>query len=151
MNALSIDAVLDTSDPGRLSGEYRVVELILEEVQGFGDALATGVNEKTTAYSRWLLAILTYCYAVGIYSSEDIEWACRCDPKVKFLATNTALDCETIRRFRRAHRPWIEACLIRVLFVAGSLIPGQTRFEVLPDAARQKLEMAIMMDTAMSE
>jgi hypothetical protein len=111
-----------------------------------------------------LLALLTYCYASGVYGSEDIEWDCQNDPTARSLCGNASPNQETIRRFRRANRPLIEACLACVYGRACGAILPPTRGELSPipkleartsavllSVARRKLELAVMFDTAMSE
>ncbi len=111
-----------------------------------------------------LLRLLTYCYAAGNYASEDIECDCQNDPTLRHLSANTCPDQDTIRRFRRANRPWIEACLACVYGWACGVTPAPTsrRPSPIPQlkarssaellrVARRKLELAIMIDTAMSK
>jgi len=110
-----------------------------------------------------LLTLLTYCYAAGFYGSEDIEWACSNDAAAHYLCGNTAPDEEALRNFRRANRPWIEACLTSLYekalgasipTVRGPVpIPGfqkRSRAE-LGHVVRRKLDLAIMIDMAMCE
>ena len=137
-------------DLRELIGERRVIELVLREVQALGDALVAVGDEVTLGpRSRLLLTLLTYCYAAGIYSSEDIEWACRNDSGAQYLCANTPINQETIRHFRRLHRMWIKTCLIRATAAASSLQPP---FHLAPKplvSTDYKLDIAIMMDTAM--
>jgi transposase len=145
MTAIATEMFSHTDDLNRLNAEARAVEVVMKEVQGFGDALQTTPDEATTVSPSLLLATLTYCYAVGIYCSEDVESACRSNPRVKLLAHDMDLDSQTIRRFRRRHRDWIETCLTRVL--TGVSAGGN----LLASSAREKLDLAIMMDMAMAE
>lgn len=139
-------------DLRQLIGERRVIELVLVEVQVLGDALATsGPGVTLMPRSRLVLTLLTYCCAAGIYGSEDIEWACRNDSGAHYLSANTLIDQETIRRFRRLHRSWIERCLSRVLFAASRLQPPVAGTPRPLVSAGQKLDIAIMMDMAMCD
>jgi len=105
-----------------------------------------------------LLTLLTYCYAAGVYGSEDIVDDCRHDAATRYLCANSSPDQDTIRSFRRANREWIEACLACVYGRVGDVMSAQTGRE--PSAistgeflglARRKLELAIMIDTAMHD
>lgn len=137
-------------DLRELIGERRLIELVLREVQALGDALvASGDEVALQPRSRLLLTLLTYCYAAGIYSSEDIEWAGRNDSGARYLCANTPINQETIRQFRRLHRIWIATCLIRATAAASSLQPPFTLDPQPLVSADQKLDIAIMMDTAM--
>jgi len=125
-----------------LVGERRLIELALEAAQIVGEALPRPeriVEDQPSP--RMLLTLLAYCYASGIYSSEDIEWACEDDGAVRYICANTFPDQNTIRRFRRANRPWIEACLTRL----HDAVCGADETSAF---ASQKIELAIMMDTA---
>jgi hypothetical protein len=95
-----------------------------------------------------LLTLLTYCYAAGIYGSEDIEWACEHDVTVRYICANTLPTQDNIRRFRRANRPWVEACLV---WVYGKACAAEATSPDLAPFIRQKLELAIMVDTATAD
>jgi hypothetical protein len=100
-------------------GERGLIELALQSVQHFGSDLP--MWHKTTEpelSSRMLLALLTYCYAAGLYPSEDVHWACRSDHGARYLCANTWPDEQSLRRFRRKWRPLIQACLEWVCAVA---------------------------------
>lgn len=151
MNTITADAMFQRNEPARLVDEPQAVDLVIKEVEEFGNVLEAREHEKVSGLTGFLLATLTYCYAVGIYSSEDVESACRRNPRVKSLTHNMDLDCQTIRRFRRRHRAWIETCLARVLSTVGSFRTRQNSLEVFRSFAREKLDLAIMMDTAMAD
>ena len=148
-----IDATRPTRDwPADLRphvGEHRLIELALEGAQIVGERLPRpeGIAEDQPS-PRLLLTLLTYCYAAAIYGSEDIEWACDKDPSVHYLCAKTPPEQEDIRRFRRANRPSIEACLV---WIYGQACPAKDPGHSLADFVRQKLELAIMMDTASCE
>lgn len=130
-------------------GERRLIELALEAVQLVGEELPRPVRALQDQPSpRMLLTLLTYCYAAGIYGSEDIEWACESDASARYICANTLPDHDAIRRFRRANRPWIGACLG---WVYGKACPADIASTELAALVRQKLELAIMMDTAACE
>jgi hypothetical protein len=142
MIVTTVDPEAQTHDLRNLFSDWRVVQLVLIAVQALTDE-ASGAEVDLTPRARVLLTLLTYCYAVGIYSSEDIEWACQNEPGASYICSNKPVDLETIRQFRRAHRLGIECCLNRVLAAATSSHPLVS--------AHQKLEIAIMMDTAISD
>jgi hypothetical protein len=134
------------------------------------DAAQTVATEKqwlsgpgeTQPGSHMLLALLTYCYAAGIYGSHDIESACHSDPVVRSICTDIRPGWPAIWRFRNANRPWIEECLARVYGAASGVRPTgvsheptpvpEFRGEALPDIigiVRRKLRHAIWSDAAM--
>jgi len=51
-----------------------------------------------------LLALLTYCYAMGILGSQDIEHSLEGDPLFRLLCNNEFPNWHAIRRFRRINR-----------------------------------------------
>ena len=148
----SVNPEAQIHDLRELIGERRLIELVLVEVQALGDALAaSGPGVTLMPSSRLLLTLLTYCCAAGIYSSEDIEWACRNDSGAHYICARTAIDQETIRQFRRLHRSWIERCLSRAMCAASRLQPPVARTPQPLVSADQKLDIAIMMDMAMCD
>jgi hypothetical protein len=84
------------------------------------------VSEALSGHSPWawlredgpppatMLTVLTYCYATGLYASEDIEAATMSDPIVRYLCANQFVTSAAIRRFRRAHRESLRACLLQL-------------------------------------
>ena len=145
-------------------GESALIQLALDAAQIVGERLSPPLEAEGRHSPPMLLTLLTYCYAAGIYGSEDIEYACRNDAATRYLCANTSPDQDAIRSFRRANRPRIEACLTRVYHRAccetfapvsrGPLpIPRlETRSSAeLTSIVRRKLELAIMIDTAMCE
>jgi hypothetical protein len=133
----------------RIVGERRLVELALEAAQLVGENVPRPEKiVEDQPGSRTLLTLLTYCYAAGIYASEDIEWACESDAAARYICAKTRPDHEVLRCFRRANRPWIEACLG---WVYGKACPTDIAGSELAALVRQKLELAIMLDTATAD
>lgn len=62
-----------------------------------------------------MLTLLTYCYATGICSSEDVVYQTANDPILRYLCGKRQPSEALIRHFRRAYRPIIEQSLARVL------------------------------------
>lgn len=142
-------------------GERGLIELALQSVQHFGSDLP--LWHKTTEpelSSRMLLALLTYCYAAGVYASEDIHWMCRRDSGARYLCANSWPDERSLRRFRRQWRPLVQACLEwvyavaeteRNLRLAGSGKPPVGNVGHHRQLAEQRIESAILMDLAACE
>ena len=130
-------------------GERRLIELALEAAQIVGEALPRPEGTLQDQPSpRMLLTLLTYCYAAGIYASEDIEWACESDAAARYICAKTWPEQDALRCFRRANRPWIEACLG---WVYGKACPKDIASTALAALVRQKLDLAILLDTAACE
>jgi hypothetical protein len=54
-----------------------------------------------------LRTLLTYCYAAGIFASEEIQESIRHDPVLRYLASNHFPVWQEIRGFRRRNLPWL--------------------------------------------
>lgn len=146
-------------------GERALIAWCLDAVQILGDRLPHLEGADREEYSpQMLMTLLTYCYAAEIYGSDDIEWACQNDAAVAYLCGNAAPDRDTLRRFRRINRPWIEACLMWVHArketgdSAATEATGSPLAKLSPQAyaelavlAHRKLEKAILIDTATSD
>jgi hypothetical protein len=140
-----------------------LIQLALEAVQTVGARLPRPLESEEGCNPQMLLPLLTYCYAAGIYGSEDIEYDCRNDAATRYLCADALPDQETIRNFRRANRLRIEDCLACVYRNASEMKPAQMNRDPSPvrefkertiDLAgfvRRRLELAIMIDTAMCE
>lgn len=144
-------------------GERALIELALDAVQTVGERLPRPLEAPGQHSPQMLLTLLTYCYAAGVYGSEDIEYDCRNDAATRYLCANTAPDQDAIRNFRRANRRLIEDCLACVYRNACDMAPAQMsresssipglkgRITDLAGFVRRRLELAIMIDTAMCE
>ena len=146
-------------------GGRRLLHLALDAVQTLDETELRAAAPGLAPYRpQMLLTLLTWCYASGTYSSRDIVWAMRRDPTVRYLCAGTRPDWPTLRRFRRAHRLWLEQCLAWVLKQAWALKleDGEATFHGLDwfenrlavDAAaeaRTRLDLAALMDAAESE
>lgn len=58
-----------------------------------------------------LQSLLTYCYAVGILSSEEIEGEIRDNPAVRYLCANYVPTAAAIRNFRRKNAHFLKTAL----------------------------------------
>jgi hypothetical protein len=72
-----------------------------------------------------LQTLLTYSYAVGNFSSDEIESAAIHDPATRYLCANYTPRSETIREFRRHNAASVTASLVN-LFKAITAAAPQT-------------------------
>lgn len=168
MTTMLIDAEQRTprlpADLRQHVGEHALIELALDAAQTVGEQLPRPLGSAGLCSPQMLLTLLTYCYASGVYGSEDIEWDCHNNAAVRYLCANTSPDQEIIRHFRRANREWIEACLRCVYqgLYGTTAVPVSSECLSTPglmtrsnaeiiNVVRRKLELAIMIDTAMCE
>jgi hypothetical protein len=90
-----------------------------------------------------LRSVVTYSYATGVFSSQDIEAAASHDPAMRYLCANHQPDWGTIRDFRRRNTPGIKLALARVFALAlDEVQSAEHRYE-----ADQRLARAIQADS----
>lgn len=90
-----------------------------------------------------LHALLTYCYAVGVYASEEIEFATQHDPALRYLCANHTPKWETIREFRRRNIKPLQSSLTAL---CCRLNPAQSSYSMHRLAA-ERLSRAIQSDS----
>ena len=88
-------------------------------------------------------ALLTFCYAVGIYPSEEITFATQHNPALRYLCANHAPKWETLREFRRRNKKPLQSSLT-ALFCR--LNPRQSSHSMHRLAA-ERLSRAIQSDS----
>lgn len=125
----SVDAIQEVNEPS-LGGTHHGTTSRTELLQLVYEANA-GLSWPTPAYGSVqgvpvavLRTLLTYCYAAGLSSSRDIEYATERDPIVRYICANHTVDADVIRRFRRDQRPWLSRGLAAVLAMAASAGTG---------------------------
>ncbi len=83
--------------------EDDLAHFVIEAVE-LVDVSRFRVNQRGTGSPqyepRMMLALLIYCYAIGIFSSRRIERATWRDLGVRFVAANRHPDHDTIAKFR---------------------------------------------------
>ncbi len=136
-------------DLRQVVGERRLIELALEAAHFVGESLPRPVSLSVDQPAPGLLlTLLTYCYAAGIYGSDDIERACESDASARYICAGARPDRDGLRAFRRANRPWIESCLA---WVYRRLYPEASSQPAIAAVVRQKLELAVITDTAVAD
>jgi hypothetical protein len=106
---------LPTAEP--LSPREKLVALVLEAVQHVDWSQPTPdgrTGRMKTARAESILAVLTYCYAAGIYGTQDIEFEVSKRQTGRNLLRNYQLDASSFRLFRRFNRDLIKQCLVEV-------------------------------------
>jgi hypothetical protein len=109
-------------DPGSL------VRLTLEATTEINEASidVPGFNNGSIDHRpRVLLAVLTYCYAAGTLSSEEIERHIRHDDMVRYLAANSYPGRDELRLFRRRWKQVIKQCLVNLLILVWRVRTGE--------------------------
>jgi hypothetical protein len=101
-----------------------LVDLTKRAIRDLGSSFAPGtsdVPEPPWHRQDSILALLTYCYAVGIYSSEGILDQVGSGQNLPIANDGQWLDTAQLRRFRQTHRSEVEHCLGDVLWSAFRL------------------------------
>lgn len=98
--------------------EPALARITLRAITEFSDPLTSPATVASSGNLKALLAVLTYCYASGIYCSAEIEQAALRDPLVRYLAVQLNPGAGALRAFRRRSRLGIQACLVRVFALA---------------------------------
>lgn len=101
---------------------------------------------------RFMLGLLTYCYARQIYGSGEIARILAADAPLASACQQRCPSADMIRRFRDQNRQAIRTCLTRVLsFLARQKVDAGMVTKVdegrLAEEARRRLIMAMCEDT----
>jgi hypothetical protein len=101
---------------------------------------------------QMLLSLLSFCYAIGYYASEEIEEAIKTDRTMRYICARTYPDAKTIRRFRRNYRGALDQCLSHVLREAAFhmmdrdvMLLCEVDQQVI-SATQEKIELAVILD-----
>jgi transposase len=143
-------------------GEQILLKLALDSIQSIEPAQLSGlVSSDPRIRPQMMLTLLAYCYASRLYGSREIEWATRNDKTVRYICARVFPDFHAIRHFRRNNRALLEQCLTSVLrkawvlecdeieeALAGRAWLGADLDQRFTAAAREKVEVAVIMDTA---
>lgn len=118
-----------TAETRRTGGDARgldrkvLADLVLEAVRRIGaEELNPPITTETSPafQPRAMLAMLTYCYANGVYGSEDVEQMMYEDTAFRALCGMDYPDHRRLRRFRRNNHGPIQKTLEETLRGAWS-------------------------------
>ena len=147
-------------------GGQKLLQLTLDAVQAVPETeLRAAAPGLAPFRPQMVLTLLTWSYASGHYSSQDIVWAMNREGSMaRYLCAGTRPGWRVLRRFRREYRPWIEQCLAQVLKQAWLVqakdhdwtfrLPGQLEQELsvqVTGETRARLDLAAIIDGAESE
>jgi hypothetical protein len=118
--------------PARLGtwlGQRTLADLVLEAVRKVGgEELNPPVTDPVSSafHPKLMLAMLTYCYADGVYGSQDAEMMMHEDPAFRALCGMEFPDWQRLRRFRRYNHGVLSRTLAETFQRAWSLRFGGT-------------------------
>jgi hypothetical protein len=101
------------------------------------------VGRAKTVRGEVLLATLTYCYAWGIYSSDEIAAAILRNRQNFELLNHFPLDRKSFAQFRRYNRDLIQSCLAKVL---GQMTSPRSASVVAACEAEERIARAVECD-----
>jgi hypothetical protein len=99
-----------------------------------------------------IVTLLTYCYARGIYSSEEIEARLPNDKAIAYICAGVKPDWHLLRRFRRQHVFLLIEALAQLIKLVSPLnaLAGDESMERrarFHDEARRLLRLAVQADS----
>lgn len=98
-------------------GAVRLTQLALEAVQD--EDVAVGefrAGPGCQGYQhRMLLTLMSYAYARGVFSSEELQDRVRTDADLRYLCAREFPEAESLRLFRRREWPRLNRTLVRLL------------------------------------
>jgi transposase len=101
-----------------------LVHFVIEAVDSM-QLPSMAVNHRGTGSEqyppRMMLALLVYCYSVGVFSSRRIERASYRDIAVRYLTGDTHPDHDTICAFRRQNASVVKEAFVEVLRLASEM------------------------------
>jgi hypothetical protein len=104
-----------------------------------------------TVRCQIMLAVLTYCYALGIYRASDIETALVTGQVNVGAVEGAPVDRHTLIQFRRNHRDLLAECLKKVLLQLNDTPTPRSMTDsaagsVANSAAQSRIDRAIEWD-----
>ncbi len=123
--------VLCGAQPGQAGGagaamleDKELADLVLESVRLVDEGELNppaGAAASPAFQPRGMLALLTYCYAIGVYGSQDVELMMREDASLRALCGWDIPDWRQLKRFRRHNRAMLQRALEETFRGAWSL------------------------------
>jgi hypothetical protein len=102
-------------------GESALLSWVLDAVQSIcepGGRASGGTTPVPVGQPRVFLTLLTYCYAVGVYASEEIEDRIPTDATLCYLSAGARPTWHDLRHFRRQTRKMLHQALSKVFQTA---------------------------------
>jgi len=101
-----------------------LVHFVIEAVDSM-QLPSMAVNRRGTGSEQYppqmMLALLVYCYSMGVFSSRRIERATYRDIAVRYLSGDTHPDHDTICAFRRQNASVVKEAFVEVLRLASEM------------------------------
>ncbi len=127
----------------QLSGAA-LIKLVLEAVHEFDLTMPVRRLAKGRTFGPEQTAtLLAYCYARGVYSSEEIEGRLSVDPGVAYICAGLKPDWHMLRRFRRDNALLLLGILTRLLELIAHQL-GVLRVAEAPERVRTNFRQLAM-------
>ncbi len=111
-------------DGAAMLDDKELADLVLESVRlvDEGELNPPAASASAPAFRpQAMLAMLTYCYAIGVYGSEDVELMMREDASLRALCGTEIPDWKRLKRFRRQNHALLQRTLEETFRSAWSL------------------------------
>lgn len=110
-------------------------------------------NAGLAFHPRTVVALLGYCYACDIYSSDDVEDVMRRDIHFRQLCQEEFPDARTLRHFRRHNHGAVQQCLAAALrfLVEQNRLPTHRGASIEAEIAaetKRRIDTAVLIDMA---
>src|SRR5262245_27894568 len=113
-----VDRLFDTQYALSRDGLIGFVIRAVDEVDWPHKAEKFGLDAGDKYPSRLLMILEVFCYARGVYLSEDVSVFAANSPELKELFHGRFPPEQVIKRFRRLHLEPIKLCLLRIFDLA---------------------------------
>lgn len=131
-----------------------LVGVVLTVVQSVDDVKLESTADMSEARflpPRLMLTLLTYCYAVGMNGSREIQRQSQVDEALRYLCVRQHPKADFLRRFRNRNREALAGCLAAVLYAVTRRRLGLARSARLLHLtawceARERLSLAEAAD-----
>ena len=167
------DDDLRSADVSSWMSNRDLVSLILDVVQTIESPKLDpnpAVDFNGILRPRMMVTVLSYCYATGMYSSQEIESAIVKNETVRYLCARTYPTWQDLLRFRRQHKELIHEALSKVLQTAYDFrlwlaaspdpecraceMPSGTQHEAsatinVSEIAHHRIKSAVFLDSVM--
>src|SRR5688572_19509416 len=80
-----------------------IVQKVVGQISGQALIRVAAASRGPIFQSRSLLTVLTYCYAMGTYASQEVEAVLRNDILLRYLRGDELPDWHILCRFRRCN------------------------------------------------
>lgn len=125
--------------------DQTLIHLVLQAVQEFDIAQPVPMSPGARAVNpSQITTLLVYCYARGIYGSEEIEARVPYDTAIAYISAGCKPDWHVLRRFRRDNSLLILGVLTRLMEIVAARL-GLLRAPCVPQAWQESFRVQALV------